>query len=604
MKNIKKFLFVLVILFSVMGTAYADEASVNLTIRDGNTIIFSGNVILKPIEVQTIELNGHSLDAKSVLSVLNDADIASENFSITDLQYYESFGSFYIRCINDKCDNWQYVVNDVSPGMGMDQKILSGGEEIYVYFSQQHRIILSSNSIRTDESLTVTTENYVYKNDSWEPLTDVAVGIIQTNPDDPFNSTEISTSPVDENGQANFTNITAGSYNVGIKEDFYFPVENLAVTETVHHSSGSSGRKVIPEIAQEEIKPIFDLNKAFDFLVPQQKENGTFGEELYTDWVTLALINSEKHQDAKTKLVKYYSSNKPKGGLLTDYERRAMAVMSLGLNPYNTNGENYIKKITDSFDGKQFGDINQSNDDIFALIVLQNAGFTKNENIIKSTIINIISTQKENGSWDDSVDMTGAGIEALAFFNQDEPVKNTLKKAKEFLKQNQKDDGGFGNVSSTAWVVEGILALSEKPEDWNKNGNTPFDYLALNQDTDGGIKEENLQNKVWQTAYVITSLSGKTWNRIMQNFEKPKESEGQSLPARDATQSVAGRENSPRIVLKKTVKKIEPIVKAPNSESLSIQNTAAVINSLEQNKIEPKKRGWFRNLLEKIFSVF
>ncbi len=62
--------------------------------------------------------------------------------------------------------------------------------------------------------------------------------------------------------------------------------------------------------------------------------------------------------------------------------------------------------------------------------------------------------------------------------------------------------------------------MSEKPEDWIKNNNTPLDYLGENQDTDGSIKNENKENKIWETAYVITALSGKTWNQIMQKFEK------------------------------------------------------------------------------------
>ena len=48
-----------------------------------------------------------------------------------------------------------------------------------------------------------------------------------------------------------------------------------------------------------------------------------------------------------------------------------MALMSLGLDPYNTNGENYINKIISGFDRKQFGDASVDNDDIFALITLQ-----------------------------------------------------------------------------------------------------------------------------------------------------------------------------------------------------------------------------------------
>ena len=46
------------------------------------------------------------------------------------------------------------------------------------------------------------------------------------------------------------------------------------------------------------------------------------------------------------KIIKYFLENKFSGTLVTDYERHAMALMALGLNPYNTNNENYIKKIT------------------------------------------------------------------------------------------------------------------------------------------------------------------------------------------------------------------------------------------------------------------
>ena len=52
--------------------------------------------------------------------------------------------------------------------------------------------------------------------------------------------------------------------------------------------------------------------------------------------------------------------------------------------------------------------------------------------------------------------------------------------------------------------------------------NSPIDYLTTVQDTDGGIKDTDLNTKIWETAYVASALSGKTWNQIMQTF--PKES--------------------------------------------------------------------------------
>ncbi len=236
------------------------------------------------------------------------------------------------------------------------------------------------------------------------------------------------------------------------------------------------------------VKAQFDVEKAFDFIISQQKDDGSFGESLYTDWAAFALA-SENSQAGVAGLTKYLNESKLPGGLLTDYERHAMALMALGLNPYSTNGENYIEKIVSDFDGKQFGNPDEDNDDIFALIVLQNAGFAQTDEMINKDINFILDKQKNDGSWDESADMTGAGIEALSTFSPDPgsgEIQNALGKAKEFLKQNQKDDGSFGNVSSTAWAMEGILALNEKPEDWVKNpadggtsGNTPLDYLAI-----------------------------------------------------------------------------------------------------------------------------
>lgn len=323
------------------------------------------------------------------------------------------------------------------------------------------------------------------------------------------------------------------------------------------------------------VKPTFDIKKAYNFLAAQQKSDGSFGVDLYTDWTAIALATSRLNLDEK-----YFLKNKLSGNFLTDYERHAMALMALGLNPYNTDGENYIEKITASFDGKQFGDPNEDNDDIFALIVLQNAGDTENDPMISTDISFVLDAQKEDGSWDESPDLTGAGMEALSVFNQNQQVANALAKAETFLKRNQKDDGSWNeNASSTSWVLEGIMALDEKPENWKifingeVDGITPLDYLATQQDTDGGIKDSDLNTKIWETAYVASALSGKTWNQIMQKFEKP-------IPP----------------TIAETPKKITKNI------NLKSENTTTVINAVPTATENPTpKKNWFERLLENIF---
>ena len=237
--------------------------------------------------------------------------------------------------------------------------------------------------------------------------------------------------------------------------------------------------------------------------------------------------------------------------------------------------------------------MNEDNDDIFALIVLQNSGFTTNDKIIEDDIAFILNRQKENGSWDNSVDMTGAGIEALTFSNRNEKVANALQKAKDFLKQKQKDNGGWGNASSTAWAMEGIVSFNEKFENWVKNGNTPLDYLAVNQDVDGGIKGDNMQNRIWETSYVLSVLSGKNWNQIMQKFEKIQAPEIVEVSKEVIKKQEIKKNETKKIIAKKTV----------NSNFNRASVITAVNNLPQKEKTETpvEKKSWFKRFFGRIF---
>ena len=570
-----------IVLVGGIGFVQAEE-TVNLNIRSGEAVIFSGAVLFP---ASATELQGQTVNSASVLAILNDADLGDDSWEISDLQYFDSFGSFYLKCIDSSagndCDDWQYTVDGDYPGAGMDQTILSGGENIYAYFGPQNRIgLVSGETITTADDLVVATEAYDYENNAWVVREGVTVGVTQPNPDDPFSPVEIRTAPVDANGRAIFSNIPAGNYDVGVKEDFYFPTEELTVTEPVENAgSGSSGttsgsrKKTTGSVLGVSTQIQFDLPKAYEFIISQQSADGSFGPDIYTDWTGLALA-SGNYQQATINLIKYLTTVELKGTMLTDFERHAMVLMALGLNPYNTNGVNYIEKILAAFDGRQFGDIQEDNDDIFALLVLFNAGYGPEDEMIKKCVEFVLGRQKENGSWDESIDMTGAALAVLVQTEENEAVQNATTKAKTFLQETQskRNDGSWAdNVSSTAWALEGILALGEKQEDWERSGNTPVDYLATMQDADGGIKGENINSRIWETAYAISAVSGKTWSQTMQKFEK--------------------QEIKPAPQTKKAAPPPEPEIE----KEIPPPATAEVS--------EPPK-SWFKKLLENIFGLY
>lgn len=569
-------------LASFSSIVEAQSADISLNIRDGSNIVFSGLVPLPTSgNVDISDSNGatHSVNAQSVLSLLYNADLADDTWSVSDLTFYDSFGSFYVKCIDyeggEKCDNWQYVVDGTSPFSSIDKSILSGGEEVYLYFGNPHQVVLSASSVEVNQSFQATAQNYDYENDIWEPLTGVTIGITQPNPSDAFNPTEVLTQAVDGSGVANFSVATVGSYNVGIKEDYYFPTISLTVNAVSSgggsgggggggSSSGSSSSSQSSGSTSE--LPDFDLIDAVKFLQEQINEDGSFGSALlYTDWAAVAYGGSKVKGESKEALIKYLATQQP-SDLLTDNERRVLALLSLGQNPYSFAGVNYVDLILKDFDDKQFGEPNLVNDDIFAVISLFGAGYTIEDEIIKKDIEFILSEQKTNGSWEGSVDLTASAVQALYPFKDIEEVASAIELSRKYLKTSQKDDGGWGSVYTTSWVlqVEDLL-----DQEWTQNKKSGENYLALYQQGDGGVltKKDKKDNRIWATSYAIPGVLGKSWLDIMEKVPKQ-------------TSTLIKAERS----LDNEVAKVVVPAPAPKLKSMEVTRTAEASNA---QKIEP-----------------
>lgn len=294
-------------------------------------------------------------------------------------------------------------------------------------------------------------------------------------------------------------------------------------TENNNNSGGGSGGGT----SQTHNK--IDTSKAVDFLSVSQNSNGSFGSsDLYTDWAAIALATQNDNNTAKSKVKTYLLTDPNFGGGLnpvSDLARRSMALMSLGINPYNGTKTNFIQKIVDSFDGTQFGDNTLYNDDIFALFPLLKAGYQSTDPMIVKDVQFILSKQKTNGSWD-GIDLTSATVQALSQLTNIDGVNTALNNAKQYLQTNQGTDGGFGSTESTAWAIQGIHSLNESSDTWLKNNLNPNDFLYNGQSKDGGMGsstegQTNLDSRIWSTSYAIPAGLNKSWNEILNSFPKP-----------------------------------------------------------------------------------
>ena len=495
---------------------------VTVLIRSGEMVLYNGTSSLAAtgtIDIVDATSVSHPVDAQSVLAVLYGLDQTSDAFSISNLQYYDSFGAFYLKCITPQdsaglCDNWQYVVDAVAPLTSMDDAILSGGESIGLYFGNPHQLVLGANATTTGGSILVSAQKYNYLDNTWGSLLGVTIDITVPNPDDPWNPTVLSEIEVNDVGEALLTFAELGTYTIGIKEDYLFPSYTVIVSAPPPPPPHGGGGEVEHNT--------LDVSKAVEFLMSQQSQNGSFGEDLYTDWAAIGLA---KAPDANVSALKtYISTHKLRGNLLTDYERRAMALEALGINPYTGTDTNYIEEILDEFDGEQFGDDSLYNDDIFAIIPLLNAGYGEDDEEIQKTVIFILSKQNENGSWD-GVDITAAAISALSSLTDLDGVSEAIEKARAYLRDAQGGDGGFGSSFSTSWVLQAIAALGESGSSWVKSNKNPQDYLFEFQASDGGVEQEtvNTSTRIWATSYAIPAALELSWDDILRNFPRQEQ---------------------------------------------------------------------------------
>lgn len=510
-KNIfKKFIVLFSLGFVLFGFNFvlADNippVTINLKIYSGSTVLFNGPLIVTACPESTadtapITVNGKCAVEQSGLS-------NTWTWQYTPSGWLNQLGTY--TTTPDFSKSWGWFNNLNYGNTALNQHILSNGEELLLtYNSFPLRISASKNSGIVGDTITFTAEE--------ESTFDANYNMIWTKSLGTTITLGAKSCVTIADGTCSIVLDTAGSFNAIGNKDLYVPSNNLSieVQESVSHSSGGNYIKnfVMTSIFPTKEKT-FSVENALKFLEINQKSDGSYNAPMYTDWVAVAIgVGDDK--EIESKLINYLKENNVDSSVVTDNERHAMALMSLGINPYSGTSINYIKKITDSFDGAQFGDKTFINDDIFALIVLKNAGYSVNDELITKDLGYIISKQDKDGSWG-SIDMTAAGIQALKSFENIAGVNDAILKAEKYITTNQKTDGGFENTSSTSWVLQTLFDDKEilKGED----------YLVSKQDIDGGMESvgTDLSIRIWETAYAIPAILHKSWNTILNNFPKP-----------------------------------------------------------------------------------
>ena len=467
-----------------------------------------------------------TINPKSVLAMLRAFDTRSSAFRISNLEYFESFGSFYLKCIDMKsggelCDSWQYAVNGTFPQVGIDKYILKSGDKVQLFFGTPH-VVRVPSMVTAGSAFTAVVEAYDPEHNTYAPVGGYTVGIIQDSTSS-SSYVEVASSSTNSSGQATFTLSTVGAYKAGVREEYYLGATPFTVAAAGSSATGGSSGGGSSH-ASGAVHQVFDVPAARAFIASLQATNGSFGPALYTDWSSIALATGEASSSAYRLARIHARLDTAPLANATDYERHAMALMALDIDPYTGTSRDLIKGLLGYFDGAQIGDSHRINDDIFGLVVLERAGFTSSDLVVRTVLTHVLAAQGANGAWDDSVDLTAAAIQAIMPFHSDPGVASALTKAAVFLRVKQGADGGFGDAFATSWVLQAIDALGQRPTDWKKGSGDPLSYLALRQEQDGGVGTASTPEltRLWATAYAVPGAAGRTWRELLHSFSRPQ----------------------------------------------------------------------------------
>lgn len=149
----------------------------------------------------------------------------------------------------------------------------------------------------------------------------------------------------------------------------------------------------------------------------------------------------------------------------------------------------------------------------FSVVALRSAGA---EGGLEGTLQWLTGVQNGDGGWGDvpgqpsNADVTGSVMQAL-------PDTKAAEGGLSYLRKHQRSSGGFAlgaaggvNSQSTAWAIQGMIAVGADPARISSSGSSALDYLAARQAADGHYRysEASDQTPVWVTGQVLVAVAG------------------------------------------------------------------------------------------------
>jgi Squalene-hopene cyclase C-terminal domain/Prenyltransferase and squalene oxidase repeat len=269
-----------------------------------------------------------------------------------------------------------------------------------------------------------------------------------------------------------------------------------------------------------------DTGRAVSWLASVQNTDGGWGSSpdsvssvSTTEWVMLGLEAAGRNpldlvRNGHSPL-DYLRSNVAALRSSGDNARTILALDGSGVNPRSFGGRNLVAALLNS--RRQDGSFEGwPATTAYAVIALRSAGATGG---LEQSIAWLVSAQNRDGGWgnlpgsESTADITGAVMEAV-------PGTKAAREGLEWLGRHQHASGGFGpgasaevNSQSTAWAVQGMVAVGSDPETIRSGGNSAIEYLSARQAADGhfAYSASSDRTPVWVTGQALAAAAEKAF---------------------------------------------------------------------------------------------
>jgi hypothetical protein len=278
------------------------------------------------------------------------------------------------------------------------------------------------------------------------------------------------------------------------------------------------------------------LSRELSYLSSAQNADGGFGaapgqssSELYTGWSAIGLAAAGRdpasvRHGGRSVLDGLRAEAATLDGL-GDTERTILALSACGASSYSFAGRNLVAEVLrERASDNSFA--HQVNLTAFAIFALRAVGHSATFSAIREASGWIERQQNGDGGFGfggrgspSDVDDTAAALQALADAGARD--RRVLSRASGYMIGAQNPDGGFpqqrggeSNAQSSAWAVQGLIAVGRDPASVKRSGSrSPLGYLESLLAPNGSIRysRTSAQSPVWVTAQALAALAQKTF---------------------------------------------------------------------------------------------